>query len=147
MSKKISFKGTLPVGLQDRIKLSTINGKVGYKITKFQLVPVAPGTSNYEYVGKIFTKDQTGSISTTIDFTDSDLLAAIYSAGKSAENVQPIVTIFDNQMFNQDIFVTIHDASGGTEPCNYYIELETMSLSDMETTMLTLQSIRTVTSR
>ena len=39
------------------------------------------------------------------------------------------------------------DADGNTTPANYYIELETMALSDIETTKLTLQSIRTITSR
>ena len=32
MSKIISFKGKLNIGEQDRIKLSTIKGKKGYKI-------------------------------------------------------------------------------------------------------------------
>ena len=39
MSKTISYKGQLPVGEQDRIRLKTNNGKVGYKISKFQLMP------------------------------------------------------------------------------------------------------------
>jgi len=54
---------------------------------------------------------------------------------------------FDNEKFNQDIFIYIVDAEGGTEPANYYIELETMSLSDLESTMMTLQSLRTLASR
>ena len=145
MSKTISYSGTLDMGTQDKIKLSTLKGKIGYKITKFQLMPTAPGTANYEYVGKISSNDQTGSIGTTINFTDSTLLAAIYQPGKSSDSISPIVTIFDNKIFNQDIFVNITDASGATNPCNYYIELKTMKLTDIETTMLTLQNNRTIT--
>ena len=54
--------------------------------------------------------------------------------------------VFDNEKFNQDIFITITDADGNTTPGNYYIELETMALTDIEATMLTLQSIRQVMS-
>ena len=40
MSKTISYKGTLDIGLQDRIRLKTLKGKVGARIcakTKFGL--------------------------------------------------------------------------------------------------------------
>ena len=73
MSKTISFKGKINMGEQDRIKLSTNTGKVGYKITKFQLMSTTPGKNAAEYVGQIFSKDQTGSISSTVDFTNADL--------------------------------------------------------------------------
>ena len=145
MSKRISFKGKLPVGEQDRIKLSTINGKTGYIIKKFQILPVDIGTVSFELIGQIYKTDQTGSVGTAVDFSNADLLASSVLIGKSSENLQNIVTIFDNEKINQDIFVNITDASGGTNPCNYYIELEAMSLTDLESTMLTLQNIRTIT--
>jgi hypothetical protein len=149
MSKTISFKGQLAIGLEDRIKLSTITGKTGYKITKFQILSSTPGVGNHEFVAQIFNKSQVGSIGSAVNFTDSNLLAAIYYAENATTgNAEaPQTIIFDNTKFNQDIFISIADASGGTVPCNYYIELETMDLSDIETTMLTLQSIRTITSR
>ena len=48
--------------------------------------------------------------------------------------------------FNQDIYVNITDISGSTVPANYYIELETIPLSDIQATQLTLKNIRTITS-
>lgn len=151
MNKTLSYKGTLPIGEQNRIRLKTNNGKTGYKITKFQIISSTPGAANAEMIGKITKTDQTGSISSTVNFTDSDLLAvSFYQDGDASRfNVQADNTtvIFDNEKFNQDIFVNITDAAGGTTPCNYYIELEVMPLSDLETTMLTLKSIRTVTSQ
>tara|TARA_Y100000593_G_scaffold9744_1_gene17680 strand:+ start:156 stop:599 length:444 start_codon:yes stop_codon:yes gene_type:complete len=145
MSKKISYKGQVPVGEQDRIKLATINGKTGYKINKFDIIGQKPGVGNSEYVGQIFLTDQSGSVTNFVDFTNGDLLAVAYhkEGSGTAEGFESKV-IFDNEKFNQDIFVNITDASGGTTPCNYYIELETMSLSDLESTMLTLKSLRTI---
>jgi hypothetical protein len=150
MSKTLSYRGTLAIGEQDRIRLRTITGKRGYIITKFQIIPVAMGTADYEAVGQIFKKDQTGSITGNMNFTDSDLLAVAYQKSESSSSAGPFggeVVIFDNEKFNQDIYVTMEDASGGTNPVNYYIELTTKDLSDIEATMLTLQSIRTLTSR
>jgi hypothetical protein len=145
MSRTISYRGVLDMGLEDRISLATIKGKVGYKITKFQLISTAPGTNDYEYVGKI-TKVKDTNIGPTINFTDGDLLAVVYrKANPNADRMAVANTvIFDTEKFNQDIFVNITDASSGTLPCNYYIELETMELSDLEATQLTLKSIRTV---
>jgi hypothetical protein len=56
------------------------------------------------------------------------------------------IIIFDNEKFNQDIFVNITDAAGETTPANYYIEVEAMPLSDLQSTQLTLKSLRTLTS-
>jgi hypothetical protein len=149
MSKTISFRGTLPIGEQDRIRLRTIKGKVGYKITKLQIINKTPGTTvNPALVAKIYTKDQTGSITSTIDFTESDLIAtAFYTQATASNTVSFETVIFDNAVVNQDIFIYATDPSGATDPCNYYIELETMPLSDIETTQLTLKSIRNLTSR
>ena len=148
MSKTISFRGTLPIGEQDRIRLKTNDGKTGYKITKFQLISTTPGLTTSEFIGQIFKTDQDGSITTTVNFTDSNLLAVAHLENintPSALHSNATTVIFDNQMFNQDIFINITDSSGATVPCNYYIELETMALTDLETTKLTLQSIRTIT--
>ena len=38
MGKKIGYKGILADGGQDRIKLSTKQGKVGYKLVKLELI-------------------------------------------------------------------------------------------------------------
>ena len=109
-------------------------------------MPKTPGIANAEYVAKIYNSDQTGITTSTIDFTENNLLATCFG-GSSTNNTQipPLqVTIFDNREFNQDIFIYVMDVSGGTVPCNYYIELETMQLTETQTTQLTLSSIRTV---
>tara|TARA_R100000388_G_scaffold82414_1_gene61204 strand:+ start:411 stop:854 length:444 start_codon:yes stop_codon:yes gene_type:complete len=145
MSKTISYRGKLPIGEQDRIRLKTINGKVGYRITKFQVITTTPGAATTEMIGQIYKTDQTGNITTTVDFSDKDLLAmAYYQDGLTIDTTQNMTVIFDNEKINQDIFVNITDAAGTTVPANYYIELEAMALSDIESTMLTLQSLRTV---
>ena len=153
MSKTISYRGTIAVGEQERIRLKTNNGKIGYKITKFQIISTKPGDSSagspgtYEYVAQVFGTDQTGSVTAEVNFTDSDLLAVIYyQDSASAGDNQADTIIFDNIKFNQDIFITVADAAAGSTPANYYIELEAMPLSDLESTMLTLQNIRQVTS-
>ena len=148
MSKKLSYRGTLDIGLQDRIRLKTKQGKIGYKITKFQVINSAPGTIDSQTVAKIFLTDQSASVTPTIDFSDSDLLACVYQkTGNSGGDPVDNVIIFDNQLINQDIFITVDDAVSNTTPINYYIELEVMSISDLEATMLTLQNIRQITSR
>jgi hypothetical protein len=149
MSKILSFRGKLNVGVQEKIKLSTIKGKVGYRIKKFEIMTVAPGTAAFEYCAKVFTKDQTGNIVETVDFSESDLLAAVCSFMNS-DNVGIFTDqiIFDNQVFNQDIFVYVTDtkAAAGANQCNYYIELETMGLTDIQATQLTLKNLRVITS-
>ena len=150
MSKKISFRGSLPIGEVDQIRLKTNTGKTGYKITKFQTINRNVGNTTSgecSVITKITLTDPTGSVGATVDFTDSDLLATAYyeyNSGSSV-NTMPTIIIFDNKLVNQDIFVSCADARGATDPINYYIELETMSLSDLEATKLTLQNIRTVT--
>ena len=145
MSKKLSYKGKIDMGLEERISLTTIKGKVGYKINKFQIMSTTPGINKYEYVAKI-TKIKDPNIGSTVDFTNSDLLAVNYLKGNSAANDAGFdkIIIFDNEKFNQDIYVNITDASGGTVPCNYYIELERMTLSDIQATELTLKNLRTI---
>ena len=148
MSKKLSFRGKIDEGLVEKIKLSTLNGKTGYRITKFQTMITTPGVGgDYEAVTKIYsTKQSSGG--TTVDFTEGDLLAVDYTSGKDSPNygIDPSIIIFDNEIFNQDIFVT-YGAPTGTLPVNYYIELEVIPLTDNQTTQLTLKSLRTLASR
>ena len=144
MSKTISYKGTLPTGDQERIKLSTLNGKTGYRIKKFKTISSAPGSSDIEIITKIYKKEQS-NITPTIDFTEGDLLACCHLQGGNvtSENSQEII-IFDNEVFNQNIFITADDEAGGTTAVNYYLELEAMPISDLEATQLTLKSLRTI---
>ena len=134
------------MGEQERIRLKTNNGKTGYKITKFQIISTAPGTGNFEYVAQIFKTDQDGSITSTIDFSNGNLIAAVYNSDSNTwgGNLPDSAIVFDNEIVNQDIYINITDASGGTTPCNYFIELEAMTLSDIEATQITLKSLRTI---
>jgi hypothetical protein len=150
MSRKISFRGNIPDGLQDKLSLATIDGKTGYRITKFQTFSMNPGDSeDVELVCKVFMKDQSGSISALVDFTDADLLAVSFYTSSSSAHGSPedMIVIFDNEVFNQDIFVTATDNSGNTKGTNYYLELETVKLSEVQTTQLTLKNLRAITSR
>ena len=147
MSKMISYKGQIAIGEQERIRLKTKDGKTGYKITKFQIIISDTTDTSYQLVAQIFKTDpKTATAGTAImDFTNSDLLAVAHNDAENNFNNGEVI-IFDNEKFNQDIFINVFDTDGGTTAANYYIELEAMPLSDLETTMLTLQSIRQVLS-
>ncbi len=130
------------MGEEDRIKLSTIDGKTGYKIKKFQILSATPGVSNVEMVAQIFTKSQVGSIGPTVNFTNSELLAAAtYFADQTRDTQFPVI-IFDNTEFNQDIYITHKDTQGNNDPVNYYIELEQIKLDLNQNTVATLKDIR-----
>ena len=62
--------------------------------------------------------------------------------GSDVQNSQTV--IFDNEIFNQDIYVC-HKAVTGTHPINYYIELEQIRLDLSENTVATLKDIRNIT--
>jgi len=147
MSKKLSFKGQIAMGLEDRIRLQTLTGKTGYQIKEFKIMGQTPGDATSEYIAQIYSKDGQ-AIGNLVNFTNDALLAVCYTSTTSSGNSVYFETvIFDNQVFNQNIFVQITDVSGGTVPCNYYIELETIALSDVEATQLTLKNLRNIASR
>jgi len=127
-----TYRGLLADGGQDRIRLSTIKGKVGYKIIKFQLMGNEPGEKHTEYTVKIYKNKQT-TINNTVNFTDSDLLAAAYHQDNTGEQYpSSYEVIFDNEVVNQDVFITAEDTtgSGSADVINYYIELEVIPLDD-----------------
>ena len=137
-----TFRGLLADGAQERIRLSTIQGKVGYKIIKFQLMGNDPGIDGGESSVKIYKTKQT-SITSAIDFTDSDLLAAgFWSNHNTATNyTEDVNIIFDTEIINQDIYIT-HLESNSTTPCNYYIELEVVPLTEQGAEYTTIKDLR-----
>ena len=147
MSKIITFRGKLDMGVEEKIHLSTNDGLTGYRINKFQIIGNTPGTgSNPEYIAQIFLTSQVGSIGNSVDFSDSDLLGVVFLNG----NTNPAypsneLIIFDKETFNQDIFISITDASGSTVPCNFYIELEQFKIDLNTSTYHTLKNIRSKT--
>tara|TARA_Y100001937_G_scaffold26928_1_gene38584 strand:- start:216 stop:683 length:468 start_codon:yes stop_codon:yes gene_type:complete len=151
-----SFRGMLSDNDQDKILLHTNTGSTGYRIVKFQIIPNAPGTVAQESICKIYKIQQADNIPagtnlySKIDFSENILLAAAYYAdGSSAGDNQATTVIFDNEIFNQDIFITHKDVSGNDPgaPINYYIELEQIKLDLNENTVATLKDIRNIESQ
>ena len=136
-----TFRGLLATGGQDRIRLQTIKGKVGYKIIKLEVIGNTPGAADYESVTKVWKQEQT-TINATIDFGDSDLLAAAFWSGASQANLYPDDqnVIFDQETFNQDIYITQQCRQGGA--VNYYLELEVIPLDDAGAEYTTLKDMR-----
>ena len=136
-----TFRGLMPDGGQETIALHTNDGKTGYRIVKLELMSNAPGATAYESIVKIYKVAQT-TIDGIVDFSDNTLLAASYLEGDdSRQYTDGLTTIFDKEIFNQDIYVT-HSEVNGALACNYYIELEQMNLSLDEATVATLKDIR-----
>jgi len=137
-----TFRGVLADGGQDRIRLSTIKGKVGYKIVKFEVISPTPVNSSSEHVCKLFKTEQS-SIDATIDFTDSNLLGvAVWTTNGTAQNYpEDMTVIFDREIFNQDIYITQSEQSG-SQPLNYYLELEVIPLDDAGAEYTTLKDMR-----
>jgi len=141
-----TFRGLLTDGAQDQIRLSTIKGKVGYKIIKLATIQKSPGTSGKDCEGlvQIFKTSQAAAAQ-TIDFTDSDLLAIAWYSGSPDAYQYPedTIVIFDNEIFNQDIYISYYDVRGIGDPMNYYIELEVIPLDDKSAEYTTVKDLRT----
>jgi len=136
-----TYRGLLADGAQDKIPLSTKDGSVGYRIVKFELFANNPGASTYESIMKIYKVSQT-AIDGVVDFADNTLLAASYLEGNTSNYyIDGITTIFDREIFNQDIYIT-HIEHVATAACNYYIELEQMKLDQTQNMSATLKAIR-----
>jgi hypothetical protein len=146
MSRIVSFRGQLDMGVQEMIPLSTIKGLIGYKVKKFQIMSASPGTGNIEMIGQIYKTLESSNVNSTPNFSNNRLLGvALYHDGAANDTTHFMATtIFDNEKFNQDIYVNITDATGSTIRGNYYIELEQMSLDLNEQTVATLKDIRNV---
>ena len=142
-----TYKGMIPMGTQEKIHLSTADGLIGYRIKKFQIESKVPGTGNFELVGKIYLTDQTGSIGPTIDFSDTNLIAAQFNSGSNGwgGNLPDSAIIIDSETINQDIFVTVACAAGTTDPVNFYVELEQFKLDLNASTFVTIKNIRSAT--
>ena len=140
-----SFRGKMVDGGMDTISLHTNDGSVGYRIKKVQCVPENPGTTNTEHVFKIFKIPQT-AVTGSIDFSDNTLLASVYLSSRDDRYGGDNIIVFDNEIFNQDIYLT-HDDTNNAGAVNYYIELEQVKLSLDENTVATLKDIRNIVSQ
>ena len=136
-----TFKGLLADGGQDRIRLSTIKGKVGYRIVKFQTLQTEPGEQELELTLKIYKSSQS-TINNTVDFTDSDLLGVSLFSNRASVGYMTEIVIFDSEIVNQDIYVTCDDVGGSSLSGNYYLELEVIPLDDAGAEYTTLKDMR-----
>ena len=144
MSKIKSFRGKMEdnsLGNRETIRLATNNGAIGYKIIKFQIMPENVGSTIDGNI-KIFKIENNTGPSGTVDFSDNTLLAVAHYYNGTYEIDEVIV--FDNEIFNQDIYLVYHDEAG-TASMNYYIELEQIRLDLGQNTMATLKDIRNIT--
>jgi len=138
-----TFRGLLVDGQQERIRLETRDGKTGYRIKKLQVITHSPADSAPEAILKIFSIPQT-TVTAKIDFSDQTLLAAaFYNQDSTAANIVSEAIVFDIVTFNQNIHLTyIDDNAGSATKLNYYLELEQISLDDVEATAVILKNFR-----
>ena len=140
-----SFRGKIANSAQDTIVLHTNDGSTGYRIKKLHIMPIEPGTASIEHVVKVYKIEQS-AITGTVDFSDNTLVATgFFTASSSAgsygnSGFESIV--FDNEVFNQDIYITHEDNGSNNKACNYYLELEQIKLDLNENTVATLKDIR-----
>ena len=140
-----SFRGLMVTGAQDTIALHTNDGSTGYRIVKFELMNNVNGTQIYENTVKIYKVEQS-TVDAIVDFSENTMLAAAFTSGGSSTNYpEDLSVIFDNEIFNQDIYVTNSDTSASGASVNYYIELEQIKLDLNQNTTATLKDIRNET--
>lgn len=138
-----TFRGILNDLEQQRIRLSTNNGLKGYKIVKLEIISLQPGAVDGEHVVQVYTVSHTDtSRYDNIDFNDPTLLAVAFNKTDSSEIYSDTNrVVFDNMIFNQDIFISHADIKGSLK-VNYMIELEPVALSNDEATVATLKDMR-----
>jgi len=146
MSKIKSFRALMSHNSIDKVYLETIDGTTGYRIKKFELFPEKPGVNNSESLFQIFSIEasanaQVGAVK--VNFSDNTLLGVGYVGSSTDQRLETAHHIvFDNIIFNQDIFIVYTDESTNNRPANYHLELEQVKLDTNETVMATLKDMR-----
>jgi len=127
---------------RETISLHTINGTTGYRIVKLELFPAKFGYLDQESTVTVF-KTLGNTISSEVDFSNNELIAASCLSSDNAETSPlNLSTVFDGEVFNQDIEICHNDGHADSNPVNYYLELEQMPLDLNEATVATLKNIR-----
>lgn len=137
----ITFRDVMEDNTRKTIRLSTSDGMMGYRIKKFQAVGTNLGTSSHESVFQLWKVSPEGILA-TIDFSDSNLLAVVYWGSHGDVRGQVNTVIFDNEIFNQDIYITHQDVGGDSASANFYLELEKVPLNKNSQSVVTLKDIR-----
>ena len=145
-----SFRGLMASGTQDTVVLHTNTGSTGYKIKKFQIMPHVPGDNNdQELIVMIWKVKQSttalgDNTTTRPDFSNNILLACAFAVNDTDNQLNyNETTVFDNEIFNQDIYIT-NKGQDNPSSVNYYIELEQVKLDLNENTVATLKDIRNI---
>ena len=139
-----TFRGILADGEEKKIRLSTKKGKVGYRISKFEIFPNTPGDAsvdNVVQVWKVPGQSQGSGGGATVDFSDANMLAVGYYSALTTDFSSVMITVFDNEIFNQDVFITQTD-NDGSDSINYLIHVEVTALTDNAAAVSTLRDIR-----
>ncbi len=140
-----SFRGMIADGGIDTITLHTNTGSTGYRIKKFQVMTAdIPGSIESSNLIALFKYEQ-DAVAEQVSFDDPTLLAAIdyRQHDNEAYGIVANQIVFDNEIFNQDIYIT-HIETLSNKPCNYYMELEQVKLDLNENTVATLKDIRNI---
>jgi hypothetical protein len=140
-----TFRGLIVNDGQDTIVLHTNDGSTGYRLKKLDIIQEDPYVAQAKLVAKVYSVSQT-TINGNVDFSDQALLGvSTYHDQPIAEDMSESKTIiFDNMVFNQDIYVTLKDMGVNGLSASYYIELEQIKLDINESTVATLKDIRNI---
>jgi len=140
---KKTFRGQIKALGLETVRLSTNNGLKGYRIVKLQISPIQPGAVDGEHIVQVYTTEHTDtSLYDNIDFRDPTLLATAFHKTDSSEvNADTNTIIFDNIVFNQDIYISAAELKGSL-PVNFHLELEQVKLDQNEATVATLKDMR-----
>jgi len=146
MTKIKTFRGELQTGGLDTIRITHKDGKTGYKVKTFEVMPTTGENSLVEGIIQIFTIRQPAAPE-AIHFGNNTLIAAA-TYGDDSNNSYRFAKaiIFDQVTFNQDIFIYYYNSAGGTVVMNYFIELEQIPLDDVEATAVILKNFRNTNS-
>jgi len=133
-----SFRGLLLHGNQDQISIQGSVGAIAWRMTKLSLIAGAPGAGAQLSTVQVWREEQS-SVVGTVNFSDNELLAVgLYH---QQTGVYGIHTIFDNQIFTRNIYVTHNESSSG-QSINYYFELEEVTVSTAGKGQLALAAAR-----
>ena len=103
-------------------------------------MPNQPGATDGDHIVQIFKVPQT-TTSALVNFPDTTLTAVCFYKADFNNTADYNTVIFDNEVFNQDIYVT-HKNIDGSSSVNYYIELEQVNLTEDQALVAIVKNLR-----
>ena len=142
-----TFRGQMDNDETQIIALHTNNGAMGYQVHKMQMLAGTPANQNTEGMITVWSTSVAAAAAVglaTVDFSNQELLGVGFYSSSSSATIYPEdqIIIFDNMVFNQDIYLVCN--TGGAAPLNYYMESEQRKLDLNENTVATLKDIRNI---